>query len=91
VGIEQNCDIETVWEGVCNDVLQIPSCPSINWSLQKGKLSFKVSKVTNGSHCSEEYLATVILENASFKNDNGEVQTFDLIEFTNVQVGWCAG
>ncbi len=92
IELEQNCDIEAIWSGVCNDVFQQPDCPSVHWTLTKGKLSFKVNKVPTLPQCNDFYLATVILENAEFQKDNStETQTFDKIEFKNVQVGWCAG
>lgn len=92
IEMEQNCDIEAIWYGVCNDVFQQPDCPSVHWTLTKGKLSFKVNKVPTLPQCDDFYLATVMLENAEFQKDNStETQTFDKIEFKNVQVGWCAG
>ncbi|MFN0214083.1 MAG: hypothetical protein ACKVT2_07490 [Saprospiraceae bacterium] len=92
VEIEQNCDIEAVWYGICNDVFQQPNCQSTFWTLQKGILSFKVSEVPTGPSCTNFYLATVILENAEFKKDNStETLTFDRVEFNNIGVGWCAG
>ena len=92
VEIEQNCNIEAIWYGVCNDVFQDPGCPSTRWTLQKGKLSFKVSKVPTAAECNDFYLATVILENAEFKKDSSnENQLIEIIELKNVQVGWCAG
>lgn len=92
VKIEQNCEIDVVWFNLCNDVLDHSSCASIHWTLQSGKLSFKVSEVPTGTSCSNFYLATVHLEQAVFKNDSsGETQTLDSVELNNVQVGWCAG
>ena len=92
VKIEQNCNIDAIWSGICNDVFQDPGCPSAHWHLQKGKLSFKVSKVPTASACNDFYLATVMLENAEFKKDSSsETQLINKVEFNNVQVGWCAG
>jgi hypothetical protein len=92
VKIYQNCNIDAIWYSVCNDIFQAPGCPSAHWSLQKGKLSFKVSKVPTAPACSDFYMATVILENAEFKKDSSsETQLIDRIELKNVQVGRCAG
>lgn len=93
VEIEQNCDVEAIWFGFCNDVFQTPACPSTKWTLQKGKLSFKVNKVPTQPNCRNWYLATVILENAQFTKDSTgqQVLTLEREEIKNVQVGWCAG
>lgn len=92
IELEQNCDIETVWEGVCNDVVQFPNCPSVHWKLLSGSLSFKVSKLPATFECIETYYATVILENAVFQKENStETLVFGSVAFNNVQVGWCAG
>ncbi len=92
IKIEQNCNIDAIWYGICNDVFQDPGCPSTDWNLEQGKLSFKVNMVPTGPSGSNFYLATVILENATFKKENSsETLLFDRIEFKNIQVGWQAG
>lgn len=92
IKIEQNCDIQKIFQGSCNDVFFQPNCQSVMWTLQSGKLSFRVNKVLDVYLCGESYLATVVLQNAVFKNEQtGEIKTYDNISLENVNVGWCAG
>lgn len=92
VEIEQNCDLENLWYYTCNDIWGELGCETTHWTLQNGQLSFKVSKVLKLYQCTTSYLATVILENVTFKNDKtGETRFFDRVEFLNVKVGTCAG
>jgi hypothetical protein len=90
VEILQNCEIDKVWTGVCNDVFEQTSCANTYWSLQSGKLMFK----TDTENCSGTYpyLATVLLYNAVFqKEGSNETKMFDKIEFFNVPVGFGSG
>ena len=92
VELDQSCNVASLWYTACNDVGQNPGCPTTEWKLQKGGLSFKVNKVLQEYHCNEPYTATVILFNATFvKEGTTESRTFDMIELKNVIVGHCAG
>jgi hypothetical protein len=92
IELEQNDEFDKIWAQSCNDVAEDLQKPSVIWTLLEGKLSYKVSKVIPNNHCMESYAATVILENAKFKNsENGEIVAFSKIEMNNVFVGWCAG
>lgn len=92
--LEQNCEIDEIWYGTCNDVAGLSKCSSTHWKPTQGKLSFKVSKVLDFYDCftNELYEATVILEDATFRKEgSNETLSFDNTTFSNVLVGWCAG
>lgn len=92
ITIEQNNEFDKIWRRACNDVGESLINPSITWTLQKGKLSYKVDKVLAEYGCMESYRATVLLENATFKNnDTGETIDQTKVEMNDVFVGWCAG
>jgi hypothetical protein len=87
-------DQEIVWRNSCNDAYTNTSCNTALWFLWSGSVKFKVNQVFESySGCDHDYKATVILENAVFKNqlDTTFVRTFDRIEMNNVRVGLCAG
>jgi hypothetical protein len=91
VSIEQNQDLDALWNNACNDLIQTPAQPSTNWTLKSGKLSYKVSKILPEYICNETYDATLILENAVFEDGNGNQITLPSTTFGCVMVGWCAG
>jgi hypothetical protein len=86
-------DQEIVWRNSCNDAYTNTSCNTALWFLWSGSVKFKVNQVLETYACNRSYKATVILENAVFKNqlDSTLVRTFDRIEMNNVSVGLCAG
>jgi hypothetical protein len=89
VSIEQNQDLDALWNNTCNGVFLSPSQPSTNWTLRSGKLSYKVSKVLAEYGCSETYDVTLILENAVFEDGNGNQMTLPYTNFDLVKVGLC--
>lgn len=93
ISIEQNDEFDKIWREECNDVAEQLLKPSVIWTLVEGKLSYKVDKVFSEYGCvGNDYRATVILENATFKNnDTGETLNLTKEEMNNVGVGWCAG
>lgn len=92
IELEETCDGEAVMNNFCNDIWEPVSCESVFWKLKKGQLKFKVNRVLREYKCQDRYKATVILYDAEFVRDNtSEIRYFDVIEFKNVMVGYCAG
>jgi hypothetical protein len=94
--LETTCnkeDVTIIWRNFCNDVFGNTSCGTTKWFLRSGSAQFKVSHVLETYRCSDNYKATVVLENAVFKNqsDSTLIRTFDRLEMNNVSVGFCGG
>jgi hypothetical protein len=95
--LETTCNKEDgviIWRNFCNDVFENASCDIDQWYLRSGSVQFKVSQVFETyTGCYHDYKATVVLENAVFKNqsDSTLARTFDRIEMNNVRVGRCGG
>jgi hypothetical protein len=91
ISIEQNKDLDKLWQNVCNDVIETPSQTSTDWKLTSGKLSYKINKIPAQFGCFETYEATLVLENAVFEDGKGNQLTMDKAAFDQVTVGLCGG
>jgi hypothetical protein len=92
ISVEENEEVNVLFNNICNDVLTFPTTQIVLWKLSSGKLSYKVSEIPEQFNCNSIYRASILLQNAIFiKENSNEIYKIDSLDIKNVTVGICAG